>query len=255
MPENLQFELRDLSEWEVETVRMTAFSHSVSSEVKFATWEDLVGTPPENIIDKPRQGIRQEEGSYENGGLILKAELGRVDLIYAAKIGDEHIFSSTGNFSEATSNLATLIERIFSGDCPPLKRIAFGAILNLSVADKKTGYEQLSPYLPSVQIDPDGSRDFLYRINRPKDSLFEIPNLTVNRLATWSVASLQSSQFVVRADSTDASRSPLIYACRLELDINTSADYDDVLPSEGLVSIIDELINQGKEIITHGDVG
>jgi hypothetical protein len=40
----------------------------------------------------------------------------------------------------------------------------------------------------------------------------------------------------------------------LEMDINTIAEYKDVLPHEQLLSIFDELVEMGIEIAREGDI-
>jgi hypothetical protein len=43
-------------------------------------------------------------------------------------------------------------------------------------------------------------------------------------------------------------------ACCIELDINTSPDYQEDLPKEKLPQIFRELVDLGKEIVKEGDI-
>jgi hypothetical protein len=45
-----------------------------------------------------------------------------------------------------------------------------------------------------------------------------------------------------------------LYIVRLELDINTSADFQEELPSDRLNDIFDELAKLGMEIAEKGDI-
>jgi hypothetical protein len=45
-----------------------------------------------------------------------------------------------------------------------------------------------------------------------------------------------------------------IYACRLELDINTPQSFQNELPYDQLNNIFQELVDLGREIATEGDI-
>jgi hypothetical protein len=68
---------------------------------------------------------------------------------------------------------------------PEVNRIAVGEEWSFPVANKEAGYVGLGHFLPNVDIDPFESRDFLYRINRPR--LFG--EMWINRLSTWACKS------------------------------------------------------------------
>jgi hypothetical protein len=44
------------------------------------------------------------------------------------------------------------------------------------------------------------------------------------------------------------------FSCRVEVDINTSQDFQGELPQVLLPKILEELINLGQEIIREGDI-
>jgi len=125
--------------------------------------------------------------------------------------------------------------------CPPLQRLAFGAVLTRPVDDLLTGYRQISDYLPFVQLDPESSSDFSYQINRPRNSTV-ISGLRINRFSRWSVARVFASTFDTQI------------GCRVELDINTAQEFQGELPQEKLPVIIQELVDLGKEIAENGDI-
>jgi hypothetical protein len=103
------------------------------------------------------------------------------------------------------------------------------------------------------------SFDFLYRVNRRRDSAV-LPDLSINRLATWSVGQfvLEVQERVlgeVREDVEAPVARTETYACILELDINTvPAPEIRVLPGQELPRLFGELVDLGIEIATHGDV-
>ena len=131
---------------------------------------------------------------------------------------------------------------------------AFGAVLLRPVENRQAGYQQIAAYLPHVQLDPEGASDFLYQINRPRNSNSGIPDLRINRLSKWSIAASMESTFSFGSTSAAHFPGPRHFACRLELDINTVPDFRDELAREQLPQIFQELVDLGKEIAKAGDI-
>ena len=158
--------------------------------------------------------------------------------------------------AEVIEQLVDLMARWFKlKTCPVLQRLAFGAILTYPVDNLASGYQQLSTYLPSVKLDPGNSSDFLYQINRVRDSTSGIDNLRINRLSKWSVAAVQTMGFTVGQDlDMSVAKGGLLRACRLELDINTITVLKKPLPPNKLNIVFKELIKLAKEIIKEGDI-
>lgn len=206
----------------------------------------------------PKRGAVQEEGKFDGGRLILSVQPMRIDWVVSAHIveGNElETFPTIGPFSESLRTFLVLIERwLQSETAPPVKRIALGAVLLQAVENKHMGYEQIAKYLRTVQIDPSNSSDFLYQINRPRVSASGIVDLKINRLSKWSVSGWRSALLAVTPASVEQAMGPESFACRLEFDINTAADFVGSLPRDGLSKIVRELANLGQEIARDGDV-
>jgi hypothetical protein len=130
-------------------------------------------------------------------------------------------------------------------------------LLVYPVKDRKEGYQELSRYLPAIRVDPDGSEDFQYRINRPRKSR-SLDGMKLNRLMTWSVGArrgfflhLAAGKEAIKAD---ASQSSPAYFCRLEMDLNTEGERLELLPRASSVQLLDELFGFAREIAEMGDV-
>ena len=132
--------------------------------------------------------------------------------------------------------------------------MAFGSIINLPSKDKKEGYTQLSAYLKNVKIDPVNSSEFMYQINRRRNSTVGIEGLEINRLNKWSVAAIAYKIVSASPLEGQVKTTELSYACHLEIDINTCQEFQNNLPKEKLSEIFDEIVCMGKEIITKGDI-
>jgi hypothetical protein len=245
--------------WETESLRFTAFPIPASPIEDVSWWQSLVGQPPEVEVTRPREGGIRAEGAFEAGRLILETLPFRIDLrlipspeLSAAASG----FATIGKFTEILAPFAQVTNRWLSLDsCPEIQRIAFGAVLFASVDSKESGYRQLAAYLPGVDIDPEHSIDFLYQINRPRESTTEISNLTINRLTKWSVALIFGGDFFVEPTQISYHETPQKHiACRLELDISTTVGGREPLPRDRIPSILSEFMDVAKEIVIEGDI-
>jgi hypothetical protein len=137
---------------------------------------------------------------------------------------------------------------------PDSIRLAFGAILFKPVDDLRGGYGELAQYLPNVELGFGDSTDFLYQINRFRNSQ-EDETLVINRLSKWSMVvvgafgvSLSPDRGVVVPRTL-----PAQHACRLELDINT-VPLASPAATDVKSRLFRELVSLGTEITLEGDV-
>jgi hypothetical protein len=244
----------DLSAWQAENLRLTAFINPAERIDPSTWWECLVGEAPETKLQKPKTGEQEEKGRFKKGYLALQVQPTRIDWRFSSVLEQEKLleaFPTLGSFPEALRSFVELMTKWLKM-CPPIDRLAFGALLVLPVEDKRTGYRQLSALLP-LEVDAEGSSDFTYSINRPRPSKSGIPNLKINRLSKWAfvvlrLAAVSVGRHVGHAPYDGPS------ACRLELDINTAAEFEGELPQEHILRIFDELVDLGQEIASKGDI-
>lgn len=248
--------------WETESLRLTAFPAPASPVEDVGWWESLMGEPPEVEVVRPREGGKRIEGAFENGRLVIQISPARIDLRVIPSPEREVPtagFLTIGKFTEILVPFAQVMNRWLNlNSCPEIKRIAFGAVLLSAVDNRASGYRQLAGYLPSVNLDPEHSSDLLYQINRARDSATGIANLTINRLSKWSVVAISTAGLVLEPTQITQilyHETPQQYfACRLELDINTTTGQQEPLPRETVPSIFAELVDLGQEIMREGDI-
>lgn len=244
--------------WLTETLRLSAFP-SIPGNVEPAQWwEEAVGQPAENHKFQRTTGVTQDDGPFHGGKLILAVQPLRIDWLFqtSATPTPEEIEPSLDQLLalDAAMELFQRVADYWLGVSPPLARLAFGAILAIPVDDRPTGYRRLSEYLPNVSIDPDHSSDFLYQINRPRDSRI-IPTLRINRLSKWAVAKSIAAQIVLGPGPLQVASTGLErLSVRLELDINTAAEYNGNLSGAQLPNLYRELTDLGREIAARGDI-
>lgn len=240
-----------LEAWEAETLRLTAFPVSSVENVSQNWWREIVGEPPEKEENFPKRLSRRAEGTIEDCKLLLNVEPNRLDWVIEPisimGIPDDPIPLLLGSFVKNLEKFVGIMDRWFPL-APPMQRLAFGAVLVKLVDSRQDGYRLISSYLP-FQLDPEGSFDFSYRINRPRPSGSRTPNFLINRLSKWSVASWKTMGMAIGKDSGKEQS-----GCRLELDINTEAEYQGTIPADRSSHIFRELIDMGKEIVEKGDI-
>ena len=251
-----------LTAWQTELLRLTAFPTSVAEVSGIDWWADLFGRSPESSTVRPTKRERLEEGPFEQGVLRLSIQPFRIDWYFLKgedhqeqqeQVEQEMTFPTIGPFPEAADKfLKLMLSWLAPSVCPPLQRLAFGAILLQPVESHEAGYRRISDYLPDIKIDP-SSRDFDYRINRQRDSLCEIKGLKVNRLNNWSVLRGAKYQYGLGVKPFRREVGPEHFACRLELDISSPAEFPE-LPPKPLGTLFQEFVGLGKEIASKGDI-
>lgn len=238
-----------VNEWRVAGLRMTLFVVPGTEIGTPIWWETVVGEPPENRSLQPREGGLTEEGQFAEGRLVLMVTPIRIDWLF--NIGEQA--ERTRPFDEALGRFVPPMLRWLETASPPTQRLAFGGILMLSVDSREDGYRRLMSYLPLVRLEPEGSSDFLYQINRPRIFARGDTELRINRLTRWSVSSSQETQISL-PQMVGYVVGPNRFSCRLELDINTDQNFRGQLPQEQLTHIFQVLVDFGREIAQRGDI-
>lgn len=249
-----------LAEWQVETLRMTVFPSQPLQTEAVTWWADLAGEPPEASLRLPRTHGLQEEGPFGvgEGKLVLRVEPNRVDWVLAPREnpGAEVAgFLVVGSLPELPESFCQVISRWFDFEtCPSAQRMAFGAILLRPVMDYQASLVQLTAYLPFLESVRGDVSDFLYQINRRRDSSTGIPNLRINRLSKWSVAAVTSSEVALQPHTMRLSPTQTQYACRLELDVNTVPNFPGELSRDQQPIVFRELVHLARQIAGQGDI-
>ncbi len=240
-----------LSDWQTETLRVTAFPSPSATIGQPTWWSDLTGEAPESRTTRPREGVFIDQGNWGGRTLSLGINPTRIDWVFGG-IEDD---SPSSIFSDSLNVFQELILR-WLPMCPAINRLAFGAIVRAPVENREAGYRQIAAYLPHIQLDPVNSSDFLYQINRPRASTSDVNGLTVNRLSKWSVGmfSVIPMNFALQPSRVEVYSVPQTFSCRVEVDINTSQEFPSELPQALLPQILKELIYLGQEIIREGDM-
>jgi hypothetical protein len=248
-----QAELPPLSEWKTVHMRLTAFPNPEDSFDGEEWWAEITGYAPDTKTEQPKTSEKIHRGAFEGGSLALSLFPSRINWVYSAT--SEQILKTEnipvlGTFEERVQTFEQVMKGWLQIKSPSLARLAFGAQVIQSVSSHDEAYNRLSNYLP-FDIDASNSSDFLYRINKKRNAL-SMEGLEINRLSTWSALRFEGN---IQSTATPRqNRAIERYACLLELDINTSADYAGDLKQAILSDLFSELIALGLEIAKEGDI-
>jgi hypothetical protein len=244
--------------WEAESLRVTGFPSATAEFKETSWWQELMGEPPDKRLSTPKTSSLQEHGSLEGNSLVLNISPLRIDWVLSPNldtIGMSQHFPRLGSFNDSLRPFASLVQGWLGLEtCPQLNRLAFGCVLLLHVESLQQGYEQLAAYLPAIDLSIGRSSDFLYQINRPRESTVDVPNLRINRLSRWSVSKWRTGIFGVTSGKIDSKMTPERFGCRIELDINSAPDFSGTFSREQSNKLLEELITLAFEIVEKGDI-
>lgn len=203
--------------WLAESMRVSFFmSPGARSALSLS---ELLGVKPEQINDRPGQGMRQEIAGFQNGLLILSQIPGRVDVVYAARQSTAAIVH-IGDLEAATVHIHEVGKR-FCDSLQSVNRIAFGPIAVRQAASEAEAAALILQYLPFLPIEPGSDADIIWQINkrRPASSF----QGQINHVFKWQAL---NSQLVSVLFPTGVISQPLdavtLHIVRVEVDVNTA---------------------------------
>jgi hypothetical protein len=251
-------------DWHVETLRASVFfapTASIDAEVAFVS---VTKEEPENVVEDRKKAMVRALGPFLGGQLEVVSSPRRLDLILSPHTAVEGSLPTFGSWEDVGPQFDEGIARVLATH-PRLTRLAFGGVLLSSVADHIQGYALLNQLLPDVNVNGELSSDFQYRINRRRPfNTREGKTIPINRLTNWSVAKMQGFIFEVEVPGSPATpgvartltpmaTNDTAFATRLEFDVNTSPEMED-LPTPELVDLWRKLVEYTFEIAQKGDI-
>jgi hypothetical protein len=240
-----------MPDWQVLNARLSVFV-TPDTIVPATLWRDLVGEEPETSTMQRALAMRTDAGSFADGTLNLHTPPMRIDWVYeppASFAIEGGLPPSLGPFPGAAVPLIQLGRRwAADGWFPSTPRIALGFVLISATQDRAAGYRELAEFVDGVPNASD-AQDFLYQVNRPRPSKSDVEGLQVNRLAKWSVGTFR--QFVMLPGAPPTVGPPRAHL-RLELDINTSEDFNGPIPRDHVERVIDDLLSGALEVSERG---
>ena len=244
----------DLKSWQTEGLRHSAFLLEPLSLTDISLWEPLLGHPPAERSSKPLEQFVKEEGPFSDGWLSVEARANRIDwrLGYNPR-NIPQALPVVGPYDKLQESFLSLMQQ-WLRTCPATNRLAYGAVLLLPRDSLSEAYSTLDGLLSDVHINSQTARDFLYRINRRRQSENLGNRVEINRLSTWSVIEIAR----IDIDISSGKARNILNAldgklCRLELDINTVPEFEGPISAEEAAILTQELFTFASEIASNGD--
>ncbi len=242
-------------QWQVESLRFSSLFPTKDPGPVDALWSSITGEEPEKVV-VCKSGEQRADGLFRGLGMSLSLRPERVDWLLSQGPDDEDepFVPNSGGLPDCFDVLKT-IASVWTGsdDCPSFHRVALGAVLLAPTESRESGYTALTPYLPAVELAPGESRDFSFQINRPRKSKCLDVEMTINRLSKWSVALFNKGTLVLASGQTRPVLVQSQYACRLELDINTDAEFEGELAPTQIEKVFCESCDLADELAREGD--
>lgn len=238
----------NINEWEVELLRLTAFTNDLIPPSHFEEWwKKVAKTDAESVNRKPALGAFTAMGPVDDAGLQLAVTPGRVDWLFGPTTVEAVLEHSLGKYDAQDERFGQRLSDWLQLPAISINRLALGEVLRMPVPNRVEGYKTAAKLLPCVKLDPRTSKDFMFQINRPRESKV-IPGLSINRLTKWAIVQMNVG---VIGSEKPASSAEFV---RLELDISTDKDSQrDLSKDNGLSRLYEEFIGLCREIATKGD--
>jgi hypothetical protein len=248
--------------WLCESIRVSALGRAPEL-VSELDWKAVMGSDPEQRETQPRLGTVREIGPVLGGAAVLefRASAGRVDWALAPIIPPDiqlPTIPNVGSVTEAIRNFRDLIFEHVTRSYAA-SRFAFGMAAFHQQPTGGASYEELAALLHNAALLAPGTSDFVYQINRPRNSK-SVNGLVVNRLSRWSSIAVHGLRLQITAplsnlpESLLSSSSPTLQATRAEFDINSSAERREPIPAEMRRLLLDEFVELAEELLSAGDV-
>jgi hypothetical protein len=246
-------------DWGVESLRLTLFSPDTIA-LSDADWTAITGEQ-EAATRQVTPGVRRYVGSLLAGQFILSATGQRVDmtLSWAPAPPEQQLESDgaqlpiVGDWDSTRDAFVAATEKWLEEIKFPVVRMAFAPILLSETKSRLDSYQTLKSLLKSVNVDPDGMRELIFRVNWPTKSRTS-KDLMLNRITNWT--SIQVSAMVIQMTGQGISGSsgqPEKFAVRLEMDHNTDQDNKQPFERDVLLSIYKELVKKACENAESGE--
>jgi hypothetical protein len=238
----------EIDSWRPELVRLTSFVRDELDVLNVPWMDQLFGAGYRRVREERVGPSRTQTIDFGNGFLSLTVLPGIVHWNYSPNDPNSAEVRNLP-FPEFARPFLEFAPRWLE-ICPDVQRLAWGPILRLYETDREASYRRLSSFL-NFNLEAETSFDFSYQINRPRNSrVVTGPLLRINRLSRWSAG----SSFLVVLHPTMAAPRRINSFCRLELDINTDAENEALLPRESVPALLDELVAMADEILREGDI-
>lgn len=241
--------LQDITAWQIDSLRITAFSNQVIDAKGKDWWSRLTGGVPEASGARPQQGEYFESGPFLSGFLEVKTAFNRLDCSLNA-------FPQAGDFPKLEGSPEVLVGEFLDRTCGwlaglevPIARVAFGMSGVTNVDSREAANRIMMDYVPGLNLDPAVVHELGIHLSYPFASKV-IANCMIHPLSKWT--SVLAHLFTMQPGvvSTPAVRRQQF--CRAEFDVFTPAERLDLIPIDRIAELCKELAGASLDQLKSG---
>lgn len=240
-----------LDSWKVESLRLTCFSTEfIHPDTLRGAWKMIADEEPETEGTNRQAGTYTESGQlFEGAQLDMRTEFNRVDwVLYPANTVIVEDILNIGSLDCLSPFFGKLTSWLSNAHFD-INRLAVGVVGLHQVPSREVCYEELTELLPFLTLDPATSREFMLQINMPIGSN-ALEGTEMNRMARFSAARFK----MLVGDLQSLRPTPELFATRVELDMNSSAERAQLIEKAELLALKDELVAAAMDVFTKGYV-
>lgn len=245
--------MTEFGKWDTESLRLSVFHPERPSQA--GLWKQVVEIEPESSDTRAREGIVQEQGIVDGNVLLLVSQSNRLDWHLLPGPPQNNARRGPPALVDA-GQCMLLLKRAMDVSVRArvvVNRLALGVVCIRQAPDLREGLNQLSEYLPRLDLANAGGQDFAYQINRPRRSP-HVSHISINRLSRWQLEEIQSGALTINPSGRPSlGMSEGILVSKLILDINTAVS-NSAFSADKVPDLFDDLADFAKEIAIQGDI-
>lgn len=240
--------------WEAEQIRLTVFA-SDTGTLGLASWSQLTGAAPTQLINRPAEKVLQESGAYKSFNLVISTGANRADLLLNPLVQPTStpppVFT-VGPLKDGLTDLIELAKKWLNAQ-RDVQRLAVGSVVGETAPSASAAVDLITKKLTSFKRDNSPLSDFFLQVNRPRTSKVD-GGIVINRLSKWQAVQLQMLPIATAGvPAAPATASAVFDRAQLEMDINT-ASRPSLLPGAKVIDLISEMADLSLEIADKGDI-
>lgn len=242
--------LLDISAWQIDSLRLTAFSNQVIDSKEQNWFSRLTGGIPEQSGARPQQGEYFESGPFMGGVIEVKSAFNRMDCVLTALTQPSSFPKLDGSPDQVVSAFIDRASAWMADLGFPVVRVAFGMGASKIAENREGANRVIMAYVPGVNLDPEAVHNLGIHLSYPFSSAV-VPNCEIEPLSKWT--SILAQMFTMQPGamvSTPAIRRE--HLCRVEFDVFTPADRFEPVANDLLLRLVTELAGASLDVLSKG---
>jgi hypothetical protein len=240
--------------WTAMQIRLIAFPVDAQGALHQEWWHDLTGAQGESTRKLTE---RVDSGVVDGRNFSLFIDPLRITWSADPPLPSNEMPATPALLGSITAECDwfTHLMDTWLAQCPAIRRLAFFGRFFQRTPTRDDSYHLLERYLPGIRVDVTGT-DFLYRINRKRPAATPIAGLQLNRICTWCGAKLSVGAFVQALGNPRSTQNFAFgdtFGSIIDVDTNTAAEFDGVLPHDTLIPLFHELKDIAVDAVARGD--